>query len=132
MTTVDVKEFLQKWEEVHSVIEIHHLNKVNAGHSVHFLEEITVRHFRNVLKMRQKRPSSDSHKGASAEKCPKKDTEKVNEGQLTIEEVNEGQTSELQPGPSRKQILRKENINEGTLAAVLLEDDNSELSSLPT
>ena len=62
----------------------------------------------------ERHPSSNSQVGASAEKLPKKDTENM----------NEGQTSELQPGPSGVQILRKENGNEGTVPRVLLEDDD--------
>ena len=54
LTTVDIKDFLKQWENVHRVIEIHHPNKVNAGHSVNLCEENAVRHFSNVLNMFQK------------------------------------------------------------------------------
>ena len=75
------------------------------------------------LEKREKCPSSDSQIGASAKKCPKKDKENG----------NEGHTSELQPGPSRVQIPRKENESEGTVPTVVQEDDDdSESSSPPT
>ena len=67
------------------VIEIHHLNKVKAGRSVNLCEEIVVRHFRNVLKMRQKqvsierflvkmekRPSSNLQAGARTKNTQRK------------------------------------------------------------
>ena len=85
-----------------------------------------------MLHRKQKRPFSDLQNAVSAEKHLKKDTEKVNEGHLTTENETEGQTSESQPGPSRVQIPRKENVNEGTVPTVLLEDDDSESSSPPT
>ena len=93
--------------------------------------EKAVRHFRNVLKRKQKRLFSDSQITAKAEKCAKKDTEKGKEQCLTIENETKGQTSEPQPGPSRVQVPRKENGNEWTLPAVLLEDDNDSESSSP-
>ena len=111
---------------------MHHPDKVNACRSMDACEENAVRHFRNVLKRMQKCPLCDSQITASAEKHPKKDTEKGKEGRLTIENETEGQTSEPQPGPSGVQILRKESVNEWTVPAVLLEDDDdSELSSPP-
>ena len=85
LTSVDIKDFLEKWEDVRRVIQIHHPNKVNAGHSVNLLEENAIRHFRNVLKMKQKQlpieyflmkmekcPSSNSQVGATAKKRLKK------------------------------------------------------------
>ena len=53
-------------------------------------------------------------------KFPKKDTENVNERQITTENMNEEQTSESQPGPSGLHIPRKENGNEGAVPTVLL------------
>ena len=69
----------------------------------------------------EKSSSSDLQVEASAKKHPKKVTENV----------NEGQTSEPQPGPSGVQIPRKENGNEGTVPTVHLEDDNGSESSSP-
>ena len=39
MMTMEIKEFLRKFEEVHSVIEMHPPNKVNAGRGVNLCEE---------------------------------------------------------------------------------------------
>ena len=69
---------------------------------------------RFLVKM-EKRPSGNSHIGASAWK---KDTEKV----------AEEQTSELQSVPSGVQSLEKE-ISEATVPAVLLEEDDDRDSS---
>ena len=66
-----------------------------------------VRHFRNVLERREKRPLCDSQITTSAEKRPKKDTEKGKEGHLTIENSSGGQTSEQQSEPSAVQVEKR-------------------------
>ena len=94
LTTTQIKEMLKQWENVCRVVEVHHPNKMNAGHSVNLFEENGIRHFQDVLKMRQKQVSidrflmqvekrrpSDLQSGTSAEKCPKKDTESRNQGE---------------------------------------------------
>ena len=73
------------------------------------MEESVTKHFRGVLKLRQKqvsikrflvkmekRPSGDLHTGASTEKHLKKDTEKVGE-----EQTSEPRRSAI-PGKSNK------------------------------
>ena len=94
-------------------------------------EENAARHFRNVLERRKKRPLCDSQITTSAEKRPKKDTEKGKEGRLTIENGNVGQTSEPQSEPSAVQVPRKENGKECRLCMLLLEDDDASVSSSP-
>ena len=74
------------------MVLVHHPNKVIASRSVNIIEENVIKHFRDVLKLRQKqmsmerflvkmekRPSGESQVGASAEKHPKKDAETVGE-----------------------------------------------------
>ena len=119
------------WEQMRTVTEMHHLDKVNACHGMDECEENAVRHFRNVLERRKRRPLCDSQITASAEKRPKKDTEKGKEGHLTIEYAKAGQTSEPQPEPSTVHIPRKENGNECRLPVVLLENDDASQSSSP-
>ena len=54
--TVDIKDFLRKLEEMRTVIEIRHPDKVNAWRSMDDCKENVVRHFGNVLERRKKRP----------------------------------------------------------------------------
>ena len=54
--TVDIKDFLRKLKEMHTVIEIRHSDKVNTWRSMDDCKENAVRHFGNVLERRKKRP----------------------------------------------------------------------------
>ena len=88
LSTSDIKDFLKHWEAVRTVILLRHPNKVVRSRSVNIMEENVIKHFRDVLKRRQKqvsierflvkmqkRPSGESQGEASAAKCTKKDSE---------------------------------------------------------
>ena len=131
MLSMSDKDFLKQWEAVRTMILVHHPNKVITSRNVNIIEENVIKHFRDVLKLRQKqvsierflvkmekRPSGESQVGASAEKCPKKYTGKV----------GKEQTGEPQPGPSGVQFPE---VSEGTVPTVLLEEDDASVSSSP-
>ena len=54
LSTSEIKDFLKQWEAVHTVILVHHPNKVITGCSVNIKEDNIIRHFKDMLKLQQK------------------------------------------------------------------------------
>ena len=54
LTTTHMKEILRQWD-VRRLVEAHHPNKINSGDMANFFEEQCIRHFKDDLKMHQKK-----------------------------------------------------------------------------